>query len=126
MGKMKDLYMELVQEERIKEEVNKMNAEEILNKISEVDREKLTENADIKSKELIADAEKIVTEYTGKEPINFTKEDRKLVSSIGLYYYSKIVQELPFGDENLPSYFHTIKVFWDRIKENLENYWVQL
>ena len=122
MVRTKDLYQEMVQEQRNEDDQNQMKAEDILNKISEVDRDKLTQNADTKSKELIGDAEKIVTEYTGKESDNFTNEDKKLVSNIGLYYYNKIVQELPLGNKDLPSYFDTIKIFWDRIKENLEKY----
>jgi len=122
MVRTKDLYQEMVQEARNEENQNQMNSEDILNKISQVDREKLIENADTKSKELISDAEKIVTDYTGKEPNNFTSEDKQLVSKVGLYYHSKIVQELPLDNKDLPSYFNTIKVFWDRIKENLEKY----
>ena len=122
MVRTKDLYQEMVQEPRNEENQNQMNSEDILNKISQVDREKLIENADTKSKELISDAEKIVTDYTGKEPNNFTSEDKQLVSKVGLYYHSKIVQELPLDNKDLPSYFNTIKVFWDRIKENLEKY----
>jgi hypothetical protein len=122
MVRTKDLYQEMVQEQRTEEDYNQMKAEEVLDKISQVDKEKLVENADIKSKELIADAEKIVTDYTGKEPDNFTSEDKQLVSNVGLYYHSKIVQELPLDNKDLPSYFDTIKVFWDRIKENLEKY----
>jgi len=122
MVRTKDLYQEMVQEARNEENQNQMNPEDILNKISQVDREKLIENADTKSKELISDAEKIVTDYTGKEPNNFTSEDKQLVSKVGLYYHSKIVQELPLDNKDLPSYFNTIKVFWDRIKENLEKY----
>lgn len=122
MVRTKDLYQEMVQEQRNEEEQNQMKAEDILNKISEVDKDKLTQNADKKSEELIADAENIVKEYTGKESDNFTSEDKKLVSNIGLYYYNKIVQELPLGNKDLPSYFDTIKIFWDRIKENLEKY----
>ena len=122
MVRTKDLYQEMVQEQRTEEDYNQMKAEEVLDKISQVDKEKLVENADIKSKELIADAEKIVTDYTGKEPDNFTSEDKQLVSNVGLYYHSKIVQELPLDNKDLPSYFDTIKIFWDRIKENLEKY----
>jgi hypothetical protein len=122
MVRTKDLYQEMVQEPRNEENKNQMNSEDILNKISQVDKEKLIENADNKSKELITDAEKIVTEYTGKEPDNFTSEDKQLVSRVGLYYHTKIVQELPLDNKDLPSYFDTIKVFWDRIKENLEKY----
>ena len=122
MVRTKDLYQEMVQEQRNEEDYNQMKAEEVLDKISQVDKEKLVENADMKSKELIADAEKIVTDYTGKESDNFTSEDKQLVSNVGLYYHSKIVQELPLDNKDLPSYFDTIKVFWDRIKENLEKY----
>ena len=122
MVRTKDLYQEMVQEQRNEEDYNQMKAEEVLDKISQVDKEKLVENADMKSKELIADAEKIVTDYTGKESDNFTSEDKQLVSNVGLYYHSKIVQELPLGNKDLPSYFDTIKIFWDRIKENLEKY----